>query len=288
MRGPKPEALMLSEQERKELEALVRRYSTPQQMAQRGRQKVANSNNRVFVCSALRSRRRFDAVDIDVAQPLHNSFRRKAALLSLEAIDRRMECSKDGIGGVGDVKSGQFTTCHCFNEELRQQFVQPPIPRRRLKRCGPGGGWFVARLISPLGSGHESSHCVLLFEEPDHCSQHALQLFKRRNSRGVRQQGCDCFSKPLIRFAEQIQTEFALIGIPAIQRPLSNPSSQGNLMHTDRLNALFGEETAGHLQNALAMLCGIASFGSPGFPYQFRGKRCPDTLVECFAHSTPS
>src|SRR5258708_1808358 len=41
MRGPKPEALMLSEQERKELEALVRRYSTPQQMAQRGRMVLA-------------------------------------------------------------------------------------------------------------------------------------------------------------------------------------------------------------------------------------------------------
>ena len=37
MRGPKPEALTLSEREQKELEALVRRHSTPQQVAQRGR-----------------------------------------------------------------------------------------------------------------------------------------------------------------------------------------------------------------------------------------------------------
>jgi putative transposase len=37
MRGPKPEALTLSEQEQKELEALVRRHSTPQQVALRGR-----------------------------------------------------------------------------------------------------------------------------------------------------------------------------------------------------------------------------------------------------------
>src|ERR1700756_4400616 len=41
MRGPKPEALTLSEQEQKELEALVRRHSTPQQIAQRGRMILA-------------------------------------------------------------------------------------------------------------------------------------------------------------------------------------------------------------------------------------------------------
>lgn len=36
-KGPKPAELILSEQERKELEALVRRYSTPQQVAKRAR-----------------------------------------------------------------------------------------------------------------------------------------------------------------------------------------------------------------------------------------------------------
>jgi transposase len=41
MRGPKPETLTLSEQEHKELEALVRRHSTPQQVAQRGRMILA-------------------------------------------------------------------------------------------------------------------------------------------------------------------------------------------------------------------------------------------------------
>ena len=41
MRGPKPEVLTLSEQEQKELEALVRRHSTPQQVAQRGRMILA-------------------------------------------------------------------------------------------------------------------------------------------------------------------------------------------------------------------------------------------------------
>lgn len=37
MRGPKPEVLKLSELEQKELETLVRRHSTPQQLALRGR-----------------------------------------------------------------------------------------------------------------------------------------------------------------------------------------------------------------------------------------------------------
>lgn len=37
MRGPKPEALTLNDVERNELELLVRRHSTPQQLALRGR-----------------------------------------------------------------------------------------------------------------------------------------------------------------------------------------------------------------------------------------------------------
>lgn len=41
MRGPQPAELILSETERKELEALVRRHSTPQQMTQRARMLLA-------------------------------------------------------------------------------------------------------------------------------------------------------------------------------------------------------------------------------------------------------
>jgi putative transposase len=41
MRGPKPEALSLSDAERTELEVLVRRHSTPQQYALRGRMILA-------------------------------------------------------------------------------------------------------------------------------------------------------------------------------------------------------------------------------------------------------
>jgi putative transposase len=41
MRGPKPAVLELNEREQKELEALVRRHSTPQQIAQRGRMILA-------------------------------------------------------------------------------------------------------------------------------------------------------------------------------------------------------------------------------------------------------
>jgi DNA-directed RNA polymerase specialized sigma24 family protein len=37
MRGPKPQAFTLSEKEQNDLEALVRRHSTPQQVALRGR-----------------------------------------------------------------------------------------------------------------------------------------------------------------------------------------------------------------------------------------------------------
>lgn len=41
MRGPKPAVLELNEREQKELEALVRRHSTSQQIAQRGRMILA-------------------------------------------------------------------------------------------------------------------------------------------------------------------------------------------------------------------------------------------------------
>ncbi len=41
MRGPKPEVLKLSEQEQNDLEALVRRHRTAQQVAQRGRMILA-------------------------------------------------------------------------------------------------------------------------------------------------------------------------------------------------------------------------------------------------------
>jgi putative transposase len=40
-KGPKPAELTLSEEERKELEGLVRRHSTPQQLAKRGRMILA-------------------------------------------------------------------------------------------------------------------------------------------------------------------------------------------------------------------------------------------------------
>src|SRR5438105_2108320 len=41
MRGPKPERIILSEREQKELELLVRRHGTPQQVALRGRMILA-------------------------------------------------------------------------------------------------------------------------------------------------------------------------------------------------------------------------------------------------------
>jgi DNA-binding CsgD family transcriptional regulator len=41
MRGPKPPVLTLSEKEQNEMETLVRRHSTPQQLAQRGRMILA-------------------------------------------------------------------------------------------------------------------------------------------------------------------------------------------------------------------------------------------------------
>jgi putative transposase len=46
MRGPKPAELILKERERKELEELVRKHSTPQQLALRGRMVLAASEGK--------------------------------------------------------------------------------------------------------------------------------------------------------------------------------------------------------------------------------------------------
>ncbi len=46
MRGPKPQELILSEKEQKELEALVRRHNTPQQKALRGRIILASAEGK--------------------------------------------------------------------------------------------------------------------------------------------------------------------------------------------------------------------------------------------------
>lgn len=55
MRGPKPAVLELNETEREELEALVRKHSTPQQIAQRGRMILlaAQGNNNEQVAREL-------------------------------------------------------------------------------------------------------------------------------------------------------------------------------------------------------------------------------------------
>lgn len=46
MRGPKPQVLTLNEKEQNELEALVRRHSTPQQMALRGQMILAAASGK--------------------------------------------------------------------------------------------------------------------------------------------------------------------------------------------------------------------------------------------------
>ena len=63
MRGPKPEALHMNEVERKELEQLVRRHSTPQQQALRGRMilAAADGSNNSQIGRRAGSERRYGA-----------------------------------------------------------------------------------------------------------------------------------------------------------------------------------------------------------------------------------
>jgi putative transposase len=65
-KGPKPAELTLSEEERKELEALVRRHSTPQQMAKRAR----------IVLAAAEGKRNAEiARDLEVSVDMARSWR---------------------------------------------------------------------------------------------------------------------------------------------------------------------------------------------------------------------
>ena len=63
--------------------------------------------------------------------------------------------------------------------------------------------------------------------------------------------------------AQQVHAKFALMGIATIERPLPNASSQGNLVHTHRINAMRGKEIPRDFQDTLAMFCCIAPFGVP-------------------------
>ncbi len=85
-----------------------------------GENSEQSSNSSFFVCSSCRGGRRFQAVDVDVAQPLQDTLGRKTALLPLEAIKRGMKCGKNGIGCVGDIKKGQLSAFHCFSEQPRK------------------------------------------------------------------------------------------------------------------------------------------------------------------------
>jgi hypothetical protein len=53
MRGPQPAELRLSEGEQKELEALVRRHSTPQQLARRAQMILAAQITAAQICQLI-------------------------------------------------------------------------------------------------------------------------------------------------------------------------------------------------------------------------------------------
>jgi len=53
------------------------------------------------------------------------------------------------------------------------------------------------------------------------------------------------------------------MSVTAIERPLSNFSVPGNLVHADCLDAMLSEEPPRNLQDALAMLRCIAPFMPP-------------------------
>ena len=89
MRGPKPETLPLNEVERNELKALVRRHSTPQQLALRGRIILAadaGKNNSQIA--------REEAVSVDTVRAWRKRW------LALQGISREDLCIRERLSDV--------------------------------------------------------------------------------------------------------------------------------------------------------------------------------------------
>src|SRR5437016_2446136 len=87
--------------------------------------------------------------------------------------------------------------------------------------------------------------------------------------------------------AQQVHTEFAFMGVAAIQRSLPDSSGHGDLMHADGIDALLGEEAPGDLQDAPAMLRCIASFRSRT-RYEWPGQAGrPRAITSFFLHCSP-
>src|SRR6266849_2025247 len=162
--------------------------------------------------------------------------------------------------------------------------MQPPIPRCSLERNVPGDVRFVALPISHICSGSGPYHGALLFEQRYNFFQNTLQPLKRRRCRCWRQQRRDLFHESLIVLAQQVHTEFALVGVPAIECPLPDSGGHSNLMHADSVDAMLGKEVSRNLQNALAMLRCIAPFVPPVPLEQLRYARRPWTIVGFFSH----
>src|SRR5437773_4094920 len=74
------------------------------------------------------------------------------------------------------------------------------------------------------------------------------------------------------------------MGVAAIECPLSNSSSHGNLVHADSAYAMLCEEAPSDLQNALAMLRRVAPFVPLMRPEQLRKARRPRTIMRFFVH----
>src|SRR3989440_5994791 len=74
------------------------------------------------------------------------------------------------------------------------------------------------------------------------------------------------------------------MGVAAIECPLSNSSSYGNLVHAGSADSMLGEEAPRNLQNALAMLCRVAPFGPLMGPEQLRKARRPRAIMRFFVH----
>ena len=93
--------------------------------------------------------------------------------------------------------------------------------------------------------------------------QYTIQPFERGRCSRCREQHRDLLYKTLLTLLQQVHAKLAFMSVTAIERPLSNFSVPGNLVHADCLDAMLSEEPPRNLQDALAMLRCIAPFMPP-------------------------
>ncbi|MNF95897.1 hypothetical protein D3C84_786670 [compost metagenome] len=117
--------------------------------------------------------------------------------------------------------------------------------QERIRRRGEKGTFIVfnAAIVHKryMNGFQKSGFIARKFDEP---SEHRLQLGQRRLTVQRFEQLLDIVLEPVEMIVDQLETQIALLRIPAVQRSLSDPGRLRDLMHADGINTELREQIA--------------------------------------------